>query len=738
MAEEYKSYRESIIKKSITKLTSLNTPKAIIEQKVAIKRLAELYDYGLFDEKADTYHYLMNKILGISDVSQKTFFRMQNVARGVSELYNTNIGGEKVNEVALNYGLQRMDNAIRKMLREEIINKKDKGIVQYKVARNVQAEVELAQRMMLNTLTQRIQNPLTAKTQLAINKIVDIFDKKSDTPELKAQRKRLMRAIFDDIYLHGGEYYGRTTSQFLNKGMIDDFINGKSDSKTYHAIMSELLSRGHLEAADAIFKYTLTQQYFVKNLLKVMTDKTNPNRMNRKDALNFISESLTGENYKSAEKKAIEVMKHINNVSGERIYKITQGTIARFADDLVKHSLLKGEKITIEQLKATYEAAYKSAGYDLGHEANNFISRQVSRLSGELEAEANIALKEQNYSLAAGLTMKSMFYRNMLNPFVSGGTNWTVLTLQKMGVPISGIKTIKKIDLSTEAGNKALKQTLINNRNAKNTNMRMLIGGTASTLAFIAYKQSGGFDEHKEWLKKNEWAKKYIKLGIPELIIANAYIRGEEGLGRYLSETFSRSIDNNLITKTVDSIVEIVEKGKFTKAGTTLGSVMNLPLPWRMSRDIESVYRGIVEKPRERSKTPEDFIEGFFKYGFYDYLTKKEGTYQEQKNIEQVDKLAEANKIKESTELSREDYIKRANNRGIEIPENATIEQAKAIVNNSNYEKKLDVYNDMLIEYTKEELAKKGILEPKEPSTGNGSGRSGKSGKSGKKLKRGK
>ena len=616
---------------------------------------------------------------------------------------------KKVDPSSLNHVLNIIDNNLRKLLRAELKNKKGVGAVNVRVARSVQSLMELGQRMALNTVKQIIQNPLSGKIQLELAKLEGIFDK-TDTKALKEKRKEIKYAILNDIITKGGQYYGKVTSQFLNKGMLDDYINKASDSRIYHMGMSVLLNRAGLEAADAYFKYQITDMYFIRNLLKILTDKTNPNRMSKRDALEFVSERLTGENFKTAESKAIELIKYANKnkPKNQKLIPENKETVLRLADDLVRESLLTGGKITLDQLKAAYEMAYKNAGFDLGHEANNLISRGVRYVSGNIEAAVNKSIKEGRMGEATMEIYTSILFRNIMNPYVGGGTNWTVLLAEKAALnPISLVTLIernvrrRKLDISDGASVTDMREALLRNRNAKSTNTRILTGNIAAVLTYIAAKGTGLDDNFEKWISKNEWLRKYVELFTPEWLILYCHITEKEGLAKYLEKTFNSNPSYDKLDGIIKGLSDISSKGDGTKLGVALGQFFNAPTPWRLVRDIESIYRGATGKPqRARSPKPKGVVEGFFIYGMINYLKQKEGTYKEQAIIDEVEKKGA---LVGNEEAKRIDYIERANNRNIEIPKNATMEEAEQIVKTYNFDKRVENYNNKLKLYTKEE-----------------------------------
>ncbi len=639
LQKEYNSLRQSIIEKSANELNKGNQKKLTADQKTAAQRLAEMYNYGLFEQNPDSYDYLINKLLGISDVSQGTFFKLKELARGLSELYSAKIGESRIDPFNLKHGINEIKNKIRITLNEELKNQKGAG--KLRVAKFVQAYWEVSNRMMLNTVKQRIENPLSGLTQASISTLQAMLAKGLGSPELRKHRRKMMTTIMKDIYQNGATFFGETNSAFITKGELDDYINKQSDSKLYHTIMSELIGRGHLEAMDAMYKSLLTDMYFVQNLTRILTHPSNPNgAMTKRDAISYISETLTGQNFTDAQVLAKETIDKINGKT--QIVPDNQQSIDRLANDIVRQALLQHGKVTTKQLKAAYESAYTSAGYDMGHEANNPISAFLTAGNSRIETNLKQATKNKEWGSAVWYTIMQIGTRNILNPFVGGGTNWTVLKAQKAGIDfISALYNIaqpKKIDLSDEANSRTLENNLTNRLKSRAVNARMLFGGIASMLTYIAFKATGADDDYDEWLQKNPWAKKYANLGIAEWVIVATALENDE-LAYYLASTFNKVPAYDDAANLIKGLDEI-DKGKGgAKVGKAIGSQFNTPLPWRMSRDIESIYRGISGS-EQRSKTPkaEDFIDGWFKSGMVEYINAEEGTNKKETTSSSPDK----------------------------------------------------------------------------------------------------
>jgi hypothetical protein len=638
---EFTELRASVIDKSLNTLRQMNEPKKVSERKSSAKRLAELFDFGLFNQDPDKFNYLLNKILGLSDLDQESFFELNKLSESIKE-----INLMKPNEFFTRQFIREINQKITKVLNKVARQQSNNW---YKVANVVSELMNLGLRTKLLTLKQFFDNQISGRQERLIQDIGTMFQKGIDTKELKKLRSKYASLIKDDIKKNAGLYFGEVNSPFLTKSQIEDYINSRKDNQMYHLLVSIALGKSYLEGADSMNKAASTEKFFISMLLKVMTDKTNPNRMTPEDALKFVNEQLTGQKFEDALKESAKIINEINTKAGRVVLSETKENIFRGAMDLVKANLLVGQALDANSLKSAYNAAYKIAGYGLGHESNNLVTTLVNGFQSRIEEQIKKAVKEKQWGKAANLTIIATINRNILNPFVGGGTNWLVLGLQKSGIePISPLyymmeKMRNGIDLSTDSGVKKLEETLFDDYRRKTINKRLLIGGISASLITLALFASGGDDEMEEWLKKNEWARKYQTVFVPQLtLVLMAFKNGT--LGDWLTETFSKSQKFEKLPK-IKKAIEAYNKGDSPEAdkaklygviGNVAGSFVDVPLlPVKFARDLGGVYRYIVDKPQEKPDYKNvGFANGFFNYGLIDYLGfRPDRTYM--KNMEE-------------------------------------------------------------------------------------------------------
>jgi hypothetical protein len=164
------------------------------------------------------------------------------------------------------------------------------------------------------------------------------------------------------------------------------------------------------------------------------------------------------------------------------------------------------KKISEEMVTAAYNSAYKGAGRGLGHVANNIISRQVGSLSGVYEDKIRQAKKEKDYAKAAALIYESIVFRNVINPYVGGGTNWVVLKGKRRDwdylVQRGALMKHKKMDLTSEQGIRNLEESMYSSLKIRDKFLRGAIGGGISLIATGMFFALTDTDKYREWRRK--------------------------------------------------------------------------------------------------------------------------------------------------------------------------------------------------------------------------------------------
>ena len=356
--------------------------------------------------------------------------------------------------------------------------------------------------------------------------------------------------------------------------------------------------------------------------------------MSKAEALNFVTEKLTGESFEKAKIKAKSITEKINKDAGKKILNNTDRAINIFAQGIMKDALLEGKVLSEDEISA----AYKVAGRDIGHVANNMVSKMVGGYNSRVDSELQQAIKEKDWNKAALKQTEQILSRNILNTFVGGGTNWYMLGLQysPLGLPqlvySRYMKGKNSIDLTTTKGMKNLEETLYRSLDYKNTAARILVGSTVQLVLAGIFMASGYDDDMDEYIKNNPLAKKYFNLLAPTSLIAIlAYKNGDmSSFFKKLFNNKSQVFDINY--KASKAVADLVsdKPNKGAEAGKLLGSYLNAPLPYRLTSDIKDIYRYAMDEPiPKKSYKASGFWNGFFMGGLVDKVGLRPGADQE-------------------------------------------------------------------------------------------------------------
>lgn len=627
LEKEYIRLSADVIEKGLKELKNRDTPRKSSELKSAARKLAELNNYGLFEDNKYSYESIINSLLGINELDQKAFDGMREIADGYTTLMNSGFS-----EIAMKGAINELSRRQARLLGNySFIN----GSKRFKVMTALQEITNLSTRFKLVNLGNLAENISSGIMARAYNDITDMYlakvkGEKRTTSELKSQTSKNARAKLKGIVFEASESYGDTSSMLLDHSMIEDRINESTSNKYVHAIMSSYMGRPVLEGADSFNKILLTEAKIRNAASRILIKKG----MNKREALDYISKSLTGESMDDAKVKAKTLIDEVNAKAGKKILNDSQVSVESLASDIVKDALVSGGQMTVKELEAVYNSAYKSAGRDIGHVSNNSFTDLISANNAKIEKKVADAIKEKNWRNAAYFTGQKIIYRNFVYTFVGGGTNWFVKGLQKSGNPLSYIslyddvrlKAGKELDITSDDGIKNMEKVLYRDMNVRSTAGTIMIGSLNALLMFSALKATGSDDDLNKWLKENEWAKKFFDKMAPDVVVAMLAWENKE-MGRYYSKMINQKPDFFDDTKNIQKVLDNYTKGyveddksKKDKAsgilGSLLGSRFDLPGPLKLAQDVKRVYKGAVKDEYEMTNYySSGFWNGFLRGG---------------------------------------------------------------------------------------------------------------------------
>lgn len=650
LEKEYVRLTADVIEKGLNELQNRNAPRKPINTKSAARKLAELHNYGLFEESKDSYEKIINSVLGLNELDQKAHDEMKHIAKGYAVLFDSGLSETETKD-AINT-LSRRQSRLVAMLSFSQADWRFKLSVALSEITNLATRFKLVN---LGNLTENISSGMMAR---ASNRMIDAManikkGEKTSNKALRNQSKTNARAKLKGITLEASESYGDTSSLLLNHSAVEDYFNNSTTNKVYHAIISTYMAKPVLEGADSFNKILITEAKMVRATIKVLQAKG----MTNKDALDYVAKALTGESMKEAIVKSKNLILEVNNKSGKKLLNDSESSVQSLASDIVKESLVSGGQITETELKAIYNAAYKSAGKDIGHVSNNWVTDQISAKGAHIEKKVADAIKEKKWGVAAGHVINQIIWKNGISTFVGGGTNWFVKGLQKSANPLSllslrddamHLKMAGDLDITTDEGIKNMEEALYRGMNLRSTAGSMVMGAVITASIIGSMMATGADDELAEWLKKNPWAKKFHDKLVPDAVVLMLAIKDKD-YGRYIAKTINVKADFFDEHKNIAEIFKKYAEGydeddayKTAKAsgdlGAMLGKRFDFPGPLRAVKDAKQIYKGAVKgKYDETDYYTSGFLNGFFQGGIVEGLgLRKDPTLENKKSTKGI------------------------------------------------------------------------------------------------------
>jgi hypothetical protein len=627
LEEEYTRLSKLITDKAIAELVRRDIIKESATQKSDGEKLAELNNKGLFGDDIKKYENLMNRILGFSSIDENKYNEIKKKINALAALYQEKTDGKPLTALSISSQEAQLNKDISDLLSVAAFKK---GDLRLKTAFVLMESSILGLKSLLSGIKTLSENIVSGKFADFSNKK---FISTDITPELRKQTKLNAKMLKADIISKGGLDYGTISTFLISHSLIEDLISKKLSSRLAHQIMSIITVRRWLNAEDSVNKYKLTEPIFIKNTIKLLMAKG----MSREDSLKYVSESLTGDNFEKALASAKEIIDRINSSEDGKQLKDNKEAIHRFAMDIVRQNLMSGNIMTMDEVAKSFKASYKGAGSDIGHEANNYISKQVARTQQEIGESLNEAIRDEDWGKASWRMLHLTLYKTIISPFAGGGANWVVIGAEK-GIPIIGwVSTIdnfqnkKKLDLVSEEGKKNIVDSLYYNHKAKASLVRNIIGIGTLVASYVAlYGLSGDKDDEetnakrlKKWMgkKENKWAKPYFdKLAFTPIVVMMAYENNESG--KILAKTLGINGDLYDNTAKLFKAFDSKKKGAVSgAAGKIIGQPFNSPLPYKYIYDATNIWRGVNGLPELKTDYEVNgFLNGVFQGGIVDAL----------------------------------------------------------------------------------------------------------------------
>lgn len=521
-------------------------------KKSDLKRLAELNNLGIFQSGHDK---LLNSIVGISDLQAQDLDDLENLAKAASELYR---------EIDKNYGdgifaasaLQSIQRSIDRIVQRNI-NNKTKLMQIFSAIKNF-VDVLLSGMLMgpLTIMENWLSGIKETMAPYGIGK--SKFSNKED--------KQAYRSVLADVFTRG-QSYGEEVGSFAPRELYSNSLrfNWKGGSLKQKAESALFLAmapaRLGLLGFDSANKVVITNKTFHNAMYQALLQ----HGKTAQEAENILNEALHGQKYQEAKTNAEAILNSINSKLGAKYsIPVNDNTITRLANDLVKANLNTDGLFTekekaIEIVVSTLKGSYHVAGYGLGHEPNNPLSRMIKNSRDSMVRKEQQIRTEKNWNKLAWHKLGTTFLNGFILRFTGGATNWIVLRAQSglglgiasgfLGKWMHGPNFSGELDFkNADTIQKSVKERL----GARNQIGRGMAGLTYTLAGYIGYYllTAGGDDERERKRKRLAELSKFVQTDAVKDEIKK--LSAEENVMKQIKSSY---MGNRLFKKTAPDVM---------------------------------------------------------------------------------------------------------------------------------------------------------------------------------------
>lgn len=508
LENEFNQFHANLLEHNLGELNRRNNAiDREMSSKSDLKRLAELNNYGIFN---NTHDRVLYNLIGVDDLQQQDIQDLKLLAQAASDLFRE-VDKNYGSDVFASFAFQNLQTGINSIVSRNIKNKT--GLLKvFKVIENIFG-------VYLTSLLGSVFN--IAENALSGIKGVFVANRFN---KLSKEDRLIYQSVISDVFSRGipfGEEVGSFAPRdnFLNnlKWKWDNNASKSDKSKSLLYILS-IPARVGLVGLDSANKAVSTNKIFHHAVYKALT-QTGKSEL---EATKIINEALYGQKFDDAKKTANDLLQLTNAKLPEK-YKtpINEATLTRLANDLVKANLVLGGKIDSDFIEAAIKGSYHVAGLGLGHDPNNFFSSSIKGLRDKRAKKEAQIVKDKEWGELAWHKAQDIVLNNFVIKFAAGGANWIVLKLEyDLGIGlVSGFmgRWNRDIDFKNK---ESIRKSILEREGARDKIGRTMIGLTSTALAYalgMLLTGSGLDDEEKRRLaelkakKESGWLSKYQK-----------------------------------------------------------------------------------------------------------------------------------------------------------------------------------------------------------------------------------
>lgn len=504
-----------IVGNALKKASKISNPSPI--QKNALNKLAEIINIDAQDGLEQSYTDAMAKVLGISNKRQDAIKKVKELGKSL-DVINTNPTA--------------MDSVMARDIKNQIdaiIHDANTSISTSKslaAANFVSKWMDLALLSMVNNVNGVAQNILTGLSSMATRGVYDTI--RGNTQRNTIGEKAGL-AYLANVSTHNQSGFGEMSTQFGGRVDVVQSLtkmfqkDGKSvGAKVANSIVNLVSGVTLLNGVDSAIKAKMAWQRFISNAEIIYSKQHN---VSIKEARKVLNKEIFGKSWNDMLNQSRGIIEGLNR-KGANI-STTDSTISIFASDLIRAQLSDNKIMTDEMVHNAWNAAVKSAGMSMGHISNNPISTMVNYAINVSSAKIAKATKEGNYRYAALLTIGDLIAFKVFGKFMSGGSNWVILTLETagMGLPSGFIGLVAKDEgkikniSDPSVTNADIQKYLVMHQNAWDRIMRGSVG-VALIGVFLLLNSDDEEDKRQilKWFNDHPELKKMAIKVLPSII----------------------------------------------------------------------------------------------------------------------------------------------------------------------------------------------------------------------------
>lgn len=523
-----------------------------VQTKTDIRRLAELYNLGLFD--TGQHKAVLYNLMGVDDLSVQDMEDIEKLAKTATELFQWMQRNDMTDQVFATREFQYLQRHIDRIVARNV-NNKTKLL---KILAGLRAFFDLF-------LSGLLSGPFTIAENMWSGIKVGLASLKAGGGQVSKEDMQVYTDMLKDV-TRTGQPYGEEIGAFAPRELYSNMLAWKWRGGTTAEKAQSLLYLMHfpgrvgLLGFDSANKVFATNQIFKHAIYQALVG----HGIDKVSARNFMNTALNGQSFEAAKKQAEEVINMVNaSLPAKYQRTATKAAITTLANDLVKANLTANGVLSTEMVAAAAKGAYHVAGYGLGHEPNNWFSSAIAEQRKKWRMREEQLMKNKDWEGLAMHRFLTLFVNSIVIKFAGGATNWIWLRFQEAGL---GLVTgaLGKWNREPDWEDKRnLKQSIQDVHLARHKIARAMTGISVAMMAYAVYflLQGDSDDEEKEIKRLTDLINSFKDLSKAEIM---RKLREEHGITGLTGDNVTEK-KNELLDEWEAKLADVEARSSFFK-----------------------------------------------------------------------------------------------------------------------------------------------------------------------------